>query len=241
MIVAPNLEQPGRAELSASIAALFPPAVVATELRGRADPSELYPAEAAACRHAAAKRVAEFAAGRSCARRALHELGIDGFPLLVNPDRSARWPLGTVGSITHTRTFCGAVAGERSRFAGIGVDAEEVGRITSAMWRYLFTPPETAQLASLDGRERDRCAAIMFSAKEAFYKCQRPCTGTWLDFLDVAIDLSPTDPDGGRFMIYPRGAACRALFNVALPSGAYRLEDGRVLTGIAFERDAPCR
>jgi 4'-phosphopantetheinyl transferase EntD len=88
-------------------------------------PSEpLTQAEAALVERAIAKRKLEFAKGRECARRALRQLGVEGFSLLNGTRRAPLWPSGVVGTVTHCRTFCAVAVARRNRYAGIGLDAE---------------------------------------------------------------------------------------------------------------------
>ena len=162
----------------------------------------MLPGEAQHLGRAVPKRVQEFAAGRFCARRALAELGFVGYPLGMNSDRRPRWPADVVGSITHTDGICGAVVAERGRFRAIGLDMEIVGRVTPEIWRTICTPEETTWLSALREPEQSRCAALIFSGKETFYKCQYGVTRQWLEFDDVALDTSLP----GR----ERGTVCRA-------------------------------
>ncbi len=175
---------------------LFAPGVAAAELREDADASLLYPAEAAFCAGFAPQRSADFAAGRLCARRALADLGILDFPIAVNADRSPRWPPGITGSISHTEGYCCAVAADAHVFGSIGVDVEILGRIDSEVAPLIFTRDEAAFLSTLTGAARRHAATIIFSAKEALYKCQFAVTGQWLDFHDVTVELAlPTHPE----------------------------------------------
>jgi 4'-phosphopantetheinyl transferase EntD len=181
---------------SSLVARLFAPGVAAAELHEDGDASLLYPAEAACCAGFARRRIADFAAGRLCARRALAELGVLDFPITVNADRSPGWPPGVTGSISHTDGFRCAAAGPEVRFGSIGVDVEIVGRVSGEIEALVFTPPEAAFLATLTGRRRALAATIVFSAKEAFYKCQYALTRQWLDFHDVTVELALPDPAG---------------------------------------------
>jgi hypothetical protein len=97
------------------LARLFPEGAACVELRAPGDVSQLFPTEETHIQAAVAKRRAEFAAGRVCARSALAELGAPLAPLGVRPDRSPDWPAGLTGSITHTQGFCGAVAHPHAR------------------------------------------------------------------------------------------------------------------------------
>jgi 4'-phosphopantetheinyl transferase EntD len=123
--------------------------------------------------HAAAKRQREFALGRACARAALARLGHDNAALRRKADGAPSWPDGIVGSISHTQGLAVALAAAAKVIRGLGVDVEQEGRVTPALYRHLFDPEERAQLAGLSEAGRDRQAALLFSAKEA-------CCKIWL-------------------------------------------------------------
>ena len=219
------------------LAALFPAEVRAAEQRQPGDPALLYPEEAAHLRQAIAKRVGEFAAGRLCAREALAQLGIARFPLLVGGDRRPQWPENVVGSITHTQGFGGAVAAPRERIRAIGVDAEVVGRVKPALWPKICAPQEIDWLGRLPAAEQERLGALVFSAKEAFYKCQYAVTRQWLEFTDVTVDFTGWELGAGSFAVRPLGIL-RLLQHHALPwLGRFRLHDGLVITAICLAGD----
>ena len=217
---------------SALVESLFPPGAAAADVRGAVDARVLHPEEAAAVAGSAPKRVADFAAGRACARLALERFGIAGFPLRAGGDRTPRWPDGIVGSITHTVGYCGAVAAKRERFAALGLDAEIRNSVTPELWPQILTPAELARLHSLASAEPAEFATIAFSAKEAFYKAQFAVTGAWLDFTDVEVDLLPEDPQQGALSVsIVAPVAFRSLPERV--SGRYRIDGDVVLTGIA--------
>lgn len=171
------------------IAALFGrPDLVAFELVGGGDPRQLHPNEAAHVGHASDQRRGEFAAGRVCARAGLRELGVDpDRPLVAAADRSPQWPEGIIGSISHTGAYCVAVVARADGSdGGLGVDAEQLGRVTDRLHRTIFTDGERAWLDRLGARDRSHAATMLFSAKEAFYKAQHPLTRSWVGFKDVA-------------------------------------------------------
>jgi 4'-phosphopantetheinyl transferase EntD len=169
------------------MAGLFPQGVAAAELRIPGDAALLHPEEAASIARAVPKRVQEFAAGRLCARRALADLGITDFPLRPGPDRAPRWPESTVGSITHTAGFCAAVVAERRRFAALGLDTEVVGDLQRKLWPRIAVAAELAWLERLPASVQPAAAALIFSAKEALYKCQFPVTQERLNFSDLTV------------------------------------------------------
>jgi 4'-phosphopantetheinyl transferase EntD len=163
---------------------------VAYELVGDGtDPTVLWPEEAEAVARAVANRVRQFAAGRHCARAAMAELGLAPAAVPVGERRAPRWPVGLRGSISHTDGYAVAVVrrvggGEGDRWS-VGIDAEQVGRVTEHLHPRLFTPAEQQWLAALAPLERAWAAAAVFGAKEAFYKAQFPLTAAWVGFHDV--------------------------------------------------------
>lgn len=149
----------------------------------------LYPEEEALIQSAVPKRRAEFTAGRLGARKLLAEFGIKDFPLLAGEKREPLWPAGICGSITHTAGFCGAAAAQTDRAIGLGLDAEQIGKLGEKSWPTVCTPEELNWLSSFSVKEQNHYFALIFSAKECAYKCQFPLTRQWLDFHDVVISV----------------------------------------------------
>jgi len=77
--------------------------------------------------------------------------------VLSQPDRRPQWPEEIVGSITHTAGFSAAAVGQRSRFAGIGIDAERVGSVTRDVWDQVLLPDERRWLETLAAASRRNC------------------------------------------------------------------------------------
>jgi 4'-phosphopantetheinyl transferase EntD len=223
--------------LSPLFAGLFPAGVVAAESREPGDPALLLPAEAAHLGRAVAKRVQEFAAGRLCVRRALHEYGIDQFPLRVAADRQPIWPEGFIGSITHTAGLCAAVVAESRTIAAVGIDSEIVGHVTPDIWSTICVADEADWVNSLPPSERAAAVTLIFSAKEAFYKCQYPMVSEWLDFHDLVIESETAGQSGqnaGRILIR---ATRRIRFeeHALLPMvGRYQFHEQFVSVGVAL-------
>lgn len=216
----------------ALLASLFPDGVAAAETRQPGDPAQLYPEEAGHVAKAIAKRVGEFAAGRLCARQALQRLGVRDFPLRMGEDQRPQWPDGVVGSITHTHGFYGAVAAPAALARSIGVDAEVIGRVGRHLWPKVCSANEIAWLERLPEDQQLRFGALIFSAKEAFYKCQYGLTRGWVGFHDVELDPAASEPMTGRFTVRP--LVPLALEN-CLPqpwSGSCRFEPDLVLSGM---------
>lgn len=189
--------------LSPLLASLFPAGVIVTELREPGDPAALLPAESVHLARAVAKRAQEFAAGRLCARRALREFGIDQYPLSVAADRQPMWPPGFVGSITHTAGLCAAAVASRDVVAAVGIDTEIVGHVTPDIWPTICVAGEAAWVDSLSLAEQAAAVTLIFSAKEAFYKCQFPLTGEWLDFHDLSVEPQSWGESAAQVLIRP--------------------------------------
>jgi 4'-phosphopantetheinyl transferase EntD len=230
---------PNPAIPSGVFSALFPEGVATAELRVPGDASLLHPEEAVSVARAVPKRVGEFAAGRLCARRALAEFGIHDFALKMAPDRTPIWPGSMVGSIAHTRGFCAAVAAERRRFTSLGIDVEAAGEVKPELWRHICVESELEWLGSLSAEVQGIAATLVFSAKEAFYKCQYPVTGERLKFADVCVRLAHPEagawsgPTGATLVCLTRSASGSA--GVGSPfRGAYRVHEGFVFTGFCF-------
>jgi len=219
---------------SGLLTSLFPEGAVAMETRVAGDPASLSIAEAEHVRRAKPKRAGEFAAGRLCARRALEQLGHPGWDLLVNRDRTAIWPGDIVGSISHTMGFCGAVVGRRQLLGAIGFDVEIASRVSSELYSQFCTVDELKRLTALPRSIANLQATLLFSAKEAFYKCQYPVTGQWLDFQDIAVVFVAETSQKGSFTISP----CRTLVleeSYLSPwRGRFAFSEAFVVAGIAL-------
>lgn len=181
---------------------------------------------------AAAKRQAEFLAGRLCARQALWQLDGRWQAPDMGEDRAPRWPEGCVGAITHGHGWAAALVGQRSAYRGLGLDAER-----------LLSDEEAARLARrvLTPAERERLPAdaaalavtLTFSLKESLFKALYPLVGRRFYFPDAELlswradgharlrllsDLSPAWPAGREL----EGGFCRwqgrLLSLVAIPA-----------------------
>jgi 4'-phosphopantetheinyl transferase EntD len=222
------------ASLSASLGSLFPRGAVAAELRGPGDPELLLPAEAVFIGRAVPKRVQEFAAGRLCARRALADFGIVDFPIEVADDRQPVWPHTMVGSITHTAGFCAAVVAERRCLGALGLDSEVVGDVTAGIWHSICVPLETAWVRSLPASERAAAVTLIFSAKEAFYKCQYPIVRERLSFHDARVQVVGWGAADGVFNIHATRDIAMSTRTVLPMQGRYRFHEAFVTAGIAL-------
>ncbi|MGW0610899.1 4'-phosphopantetheinyl transferase family protein [Streptomyces sp. NPDC002788] len=176
---------------------LLPPAVVTVEAYGQQDAdAPLYPEEAAVVARAVAKRRREFAAVRSCARRAMEKLGVPPQPILPGERGAPGWPAGLTGSMTHCDDYCAAALVRTGDLASLGIDVESHGPLPEGVLPSVSLPAEAARLRRLaaerPGIHWDR---LLFSAKESVYKAWFPLTREWLDFVEADIELTAD----GRF------------------------------------------
>ena len=136
------------------------------------------------------KRLTDFSTGRYCAIKALEQLGIKDAIIPIGKDREPIWPDGVVGSISHCDTLVGAIVAKKSKHISLGLDIEEIGRVTPDLFDLVFTEKEKSYLSSFKGRKLEEQSTLIFSMKEAFYKMQFPLTKTFLDFKDVEIEIN---------------------------------------------------
>ncbi len=199
------------AQSSANLSRLFAGDACVAELRGPGDPKLLLPAEAEFLGRSVAQRAQEFAAGRVCARRALADLGYEHFAVKRGADRQPIWPQGVVGSITHTAGFCAAVVAPGGTTAAIGLDSEVAGGtppggtsrdgVKPHLWPSICIASEIEWLRTLPEPQRVAAATLLFSAKEAFYKCQYPLTQERLGFHDARVEVHDWGRQFGSFSI----------------------------------------
>jgi 4'-phosphopantetheinyl transferase EntD len=225
------------AVLSDAVRELFPHGAIAAELREPGDPALLLPAEAACLTSGAVqKRRREFAAGRLCARRAMAEAGIHDFALRVAQDRRPLWPDTLVGSITHTGGLCVAVVAPKTSLAAIGVDSEVVGDVAPDLWATVCAPAELAWLESLPAAERPAAVTLVFSVKEAFYKCQYPVTGEWLNFDDLRVQPLHWGARAGAILIHANRRLKIGDVSALPILGKYVFHEQFVTAGVALSR-----
>jgi 4'-phosphopantetheinyl transferase EntD len=158
-------------------------------------------AEEAACLspNAVAKRRREFAAGRDAAHQAMALLGAPVQAIPVAENRAPVWPAGLVGSISHTRSCAMAVVAHTGdmtagNIRGLGLDVEEDKPLADDLWPAICSPGEQDWLRAQPNP--GQLAKLVFSAKEAAYKCQFTLSARYYGFdgMELSIDL-----EQGRF------------------------------------------
>jgi enterobactin synthetase component D len=126
--------------------------------------------------NAVPSRRRDYVAGRECARRAVGALLPGGAApeVLRNPDGSPVWPEGIVGSITHSGALASAAAARATDASGIGIDTERLERFGRHLTiSRLVVLPSEARVGH-PALPDDLRLPLVFSAKEALFKCLYP-------------------------------------------------------------------
>ena len=191
------------ASLPGLLARALPPGAIGHEAGADDWHAELHPVEARLVADAAARRVQEVAATRACARRALADLGAPVAYLDRDEQRVPRWPAGVVGSLTHSRDYAASAVAWSRDLAGLGIDAETIERVARAnIESAIATPREARWVAGCEPALRGHALALLFSAKEAAYKCVFPRTREVVGFAAAAFELAgDLAADCGEFRV----------------------------------------
>jgi 4'-phosphopantetheinyl transferase EntD len=185
------------------LAALLPAGMAAAQLLQVATPRMLLADEAQCTNQWSQKRWQDFSAGRVCARRALEQFDLGDFPLRAGTDGLPIWPPGVTGCITHTNGYAAAIVGPLTRVRSLGVDSEVIAAVNEEVWASICTPAEHQALYVETPESRVQRAALIFAAKEAFYKCQYLLTGEWVEFGEVTVAIRGSVSLTGEFEIRP--------------------------------------
>ncbi|PRQ02038.1 4'-phosphopantetheinyl transferase family protein [Enhygromyxa salina] len=115
-------------------------------------------------------RLAQFAAGRHCARDAIAELGAEISPVLAGPEGEPLWPAGLVGSISHKGETALAAIAQAELYRSVGIDLE-LDEISDDGWLTEVMAPGDRFMTPVRS-----LATALLSAKESYYKAQFPVT-----------------------------------------------------------------
>ncbi|MBI1425209.1 MAG: 4'-phosphopantetheinyl transferase superfamily protein [Gammaproteobacteria bacterium] len=133
------------------------------------------------------KRINEFSTGRYCAHRALQHFGIENYPVLKGEQREPVWPEQIVGSITHCHDIAGAVVAEKANAKSIGLDIENIKSLNPNIIRHVCVEEEARWLTELDASQQNLALLVIFSLKEAVFKCIYQATQLQLRFKQCRI------------------------------------------------------
>jgi enterobactin synthetase component D len=147
------------------------------------------------CR-AVPKRKRQFMAGRYCAVQAAERLNQTGSPPDIGRGTAGEplWPRGLTGSITHTDELASAAVARLCDARSLGIDSETIaGRPRMDAIRSIVMLPGERALGGSAFDDATRLT-LVFSAKEAIFKCLYPVIRRRFYYADVAIRAM--DPSG---------------------------------------------
>ena len=128
------------------------------------------------------ERVRDFVAGREAVGRALSKLGVKA-EIPKAETGEPLWPRGVVGSISHSKRYAFSVVALKERFSSLGCDVEDPARFNHRIAERVVSEKDRWPTFM-----EERIAwALVFSAKEAFYKLQYPILRESLGFRDVRV------------------------------------------------------
>lgn len=197
---------------------------------------QLHPLEEEALGHAvSAKRRLDFTLGRAAARQALSAIGFPvQAPVLRGEQREPLWPVGVVGSISHSGGLGVAVAGWQQDIPALGVDIQKIEERYTDELIARFADPDEFDWVLSDPSKRTERAVRLFSAKESIFKALYVLRRVWFAF-DVAHITPKEGEDGFR-------ASVRL---PAISTGPVRLDvgvstyNGHIITGAWLSEPLP--
>ena len=222
--------------LHRATAALFPSTMAVSLIPLSGFKGGLIGSEVIAVEHAAPVRRREYAAGRTAARSALALLGSPPQPIARGPMGAPHWPNGYVGSITHCADFACAVVGGRSDVAAVGIDAEGAGALEDGLVEMICRPDERLHFSKLPSASFVNWSKLVFSIKEAIYKCSFPLTRSYVDFMELSVRITP-DTAGRGGSCYLAGARPDLAAALAGLQCRWAVQNGYILCGAWLPSD----
>jgi enterobactin synthetase component D len=137
------------------------------------------------------KRRVEYLAGRFCAREAMRVCAEEVSEHVVHTgeNREPLWPHGIVGAIAHTHGYAAAAVARSSALRGIGLDIEHLVKPNApeTIGAHIAREGELETLVAQSGWTPPEALTLLFSAKEALYKCLYPEAQRFFGFHDATI------------------------------------------------------
>jgi 4'-phosphopantetheinyl transferase EntD len=208
---------------------ILPARVACTVVYDDSGDAVLFPEEEQAVARVVDKRRREFTAVRSCARRALADLGLPSVPILPGEMGAPRWPDGVVGSLTHCVGYRAAAVARAEDMVTVGIDAEPDGPLPEGVLALVARAEELVALGELHHASPEvHWDRVLFSAKETIYKAWFPLTHRWLGFEDASLALNLDGAFTAQILV--------SNTPYAELSGRWAVADGLIATAIAVPR-----
>ena len=117
----------------------------------------------------------------------------DHFPE-VGSMRQPIWPPGVTGSISHDAGVASAAVAHTSVLPGLGIDIERAGTLEGNVAAQILSESELDSWTRAAQADAEVTTMLVFSYKEAIFKCVYPLTDVFLDFRDVLIEPPGSAP-----------------------------------------------
>ena len=189
---------------------------------------QLHPLEQEALGDAVSiKRKQDFILGRAAARKSLAAIGFPVVsPVLRGEQREPLWPVGVVGSISHSGSYGVAVAAWQQDVPALGIDIQKVEERYTDELIARFADPDEFDWVRSDPTKRTERAVKLFSAKESIFKALYVLRRVWFA-CDVA-HLTPKECETGFHASVRLPALSTGLVNLEVGVTSYR---GYIITG----------
>jgi 4'-phosphopantetheinyl transferase EntD len=181
------------------------------------------------------KRRRDFNLGRAAARRALEKVGFPVVtPVLRGEHREPLWPVGIVGSISHSSGVGVAAVAWQKDVAALGVDIQLIEERYTDELIARFADPDEFDWVRSDPARRTERAVKLFSAKESVFKALYPLRKVWFAF-DVA-HLTPNDCEDSFRASVRLPALSSTLIDLDVGISYF---NGNILTGAVLRQPLP--
>lgn len=216
----------------------LPTCAVSVEARQDPPAIALFPLERRLIAEAVEKRQREFATARSCAHRALRQLGVEVRPIGAGEHGEPLWPPGVVGSLTHCDGYRAAAVAKADCLQGLGIDAEPHLPLPPGLLEDVAGPEEVQALAELrEALPEVQWDRLTFSAKESVYKAWFPLTGQRLGFHDASLRFDPAAQTFSARLVVPRSMPAGP--REVVLTGRWLTTDRHILTTVALAPPRP--
>ena len=119
----------------------------------------------------------EIIAGRVLAHRLMEQSGYNVAPVTRHITGAPLWPAGLCGSIAHSSNLIAIALAPISSMRSVGIDIEDGRDLGEAMSDVADEDEERTMISLGLASDTAGASRVLFSAKEALFKCQSPITG----------------------------------------------------------------
>lgn len=208
---------------------LYPAAVAVTTATPEMWSTPVLPEEEIYIKQSVEKRRREFRAGRHCAHLALSTLGMEIQPVTITAARLPNWPDGVIGSISHCRDACVAVASKDPCHIGIGIDIEPTGMLNPGVAERVMSKRELSFFSD----HPELPDKLAFCAKECLFKCYNPIIGRYFGLKSVELTF---DHSSKQFHFTGLDETAPEHQALGLFEGRFELLEGHIVCGAVLRK-----